>query len=60
MAKEPEKKTSSINVRMEPVLKDLLNRLALQKGSNPSQLAREGLILLLTQAGLLDEGVWFE
>ena len=54
MHKEGEKKTSSLNVRLEPLTKDLLNRLSMVRGSNPSQLAREGILLLLTKEGYLE------
>ena len=57
MSKEGEKKTSSLNVRLEPLTKDLLNRLSMVRGSNPSQLAREGILLLLTKEGYLEPAI---
>jgi hypothetical protein len=54
MVNEDGRKTSSLNVRMEPLTKALLNRLAAGRSSTPSQLAREGILMLLEREGLIE------
>ena len=50
-------KTQSVNVRMEPRIKDLLNRLAVRRGSTPSQLSREGILMLLEKEGYVESSL---